>query len=56
MLLLSKSLPEGHEPELRSACRAAVKALIEGANKFPEKREGTPSARSRGRSRTPYRR
>lgn len=40
MLLLSKSLPEGHEPELRSACRAAVKALIDGANKLPEKREG----------------
>lgn len=36
-LLLWKAIPEGHEQELRSACRAAVKALLEGAN-FPEKR------------------
>jgi AcrR family transcriptional regulator len=28
MLLLTKSIPEGHEEELRTACRAAVKALI----------------------------
>ena len=28
MLLLSKSIPEGHEEELREACRAAMKALI----------------------------
>src|SRR5271166_2436098 len=34
MLLLSKSIPEGHEEELRSACRAAVKSLLEGAGKF----------------------
>ncbi len=34
MLLLSKSIPEGHEEELRVACRAAVKALLEGAEKF----------------------
>jgi len=40
MLLLSKSVHEGHAAELRSACRAAVKALIEGANRFPEKRDG----------------
>lgn len=33
-LLLSKSIPEGHEEELRTACRAAVKTLIEGAGKF----------------------
>jgi len=46
-LLLSKSIPEGHEPELRSACRAAVKALIEGANKFPEKRDGRRRAPAR---------
>jgi AcrR family transcriptional regulator len=46
-LLLSKSIPEGHEPELRSACRAAIKALIEGANKFPEKRDGRRRARAR---------
>ncbi|HEY3973590.1 MAG TPA: helix-turn-helix domain-containing protein [Candidatus Sulfotelmatobacter sp.] len=34
-LLLSKSIPDGHEQELRSACRAAVKAMLEGAHKFP---------------------
>jgi AcrR family transcriptional regulator len=28
MLLLTKSIPEGHEDELRAACRAAVKKLI----------------------------
>jgi AcrR family transcriptional regulator len=33
-LLLSKSIPEGHEEELRSACRTAVKVLLEGASKF----------------------
>ncbi len=38
MLLLSKAIPEGHEAELRSACRAAVKALLEGAAKFPERK------------------
>lgn len=32
-LLLSKSIPEGHEEELRTACRSAVKALIDGAGK-----------------------
>lgn len=31
MLLLSKSIPEGHEAELRNACRAAVRALIGSA-------------------------
>jgi len=39
MLLLSKSIPEGHEEELRSACRAAVKALLEGAASFPEQKK-----------------
>lgn len=38
-LLLSKGIPEGHEAELRSACRAAVKALLDGAAKFPEKKQ-----------------
>ncbi len=38
-LLLSKGIPSGHEAELRSACRAAVKALVEGSDKFPEKPE-----------------
>jgi hypothetical protein len=37
MLLLSKSIPDGHEEELRSACRAAVKTLLEGAGGFPER-------------------
>jgi AcrR family transcriptional regulator len=40
MLLLSRSIPEGHEEELRSACRAAVKALLDGAASFPEKSNG----------------
>ena len=38
MLLLSKAIPEGHEEELRSACRSAVKAMIEGAGKFSEEK------------------
>jgi len=28
MLLLNKSLPDGHDAELRDACRTAVKTLI----------------------------
>src|SRR5579863_4200392 len=36
LLLLSKSIPEGHEPELRAACRAAVKALLNGGSHFHE--------------------
>jgi AcrR family transcriptional regulator len=28
MMLLSKSIPEGHEEELRAACRAGVKSLL----------------------------
>lgn len=31
MLLLSKSIPEGHENSLREACRTAVKAVLECA-------------------------
>jgi AcrR family transcriptional regulator len=31
-LLLTKAIPEGHEPELRSALRATVKTLIRAAN------------------------
>jgi AcrR family transcriptional regulator len=31
MLLLTKSLPDGHEGELRDACRTAVKTLIANA-------------------------
>jgi AcrR family transcriptional regulator len=34
MLLLSRSIPEGHEEELRVACRAAVKTLLEQAGKL----------------------
>jgi AcrR family transcriptional regulator len=36
MLLLSKAIPQGHEPALRSACRAAVKALLDGASRSRE--------------------
>ena len=37
MLLLSKSLPDGHEAELRDACRTAMKTLIANArNKSAE--------------------
>lgn len=38
MLLLSKAIPEGHEEELRSACRSAMKTMIEGAGKFCERK------------------
>jgi AcrR family transcriptional regulator len=37
-LLLSRSIPDGHEEELRVACRAAVKILLQGASGFSEKR------------------
>jgi hypothetical protein len=40
MLLLSKSIPAGHEEELRAACREAVKSLLEGAGRFSEPRNG----------------
>lgn len=33
MLLITKVIPEGHEGELRDACRTAVKALVEHAAK-----------------------
>jgi AcrR family transcriptional regulator len=36
MLLLSKSIPDGHEPELRAAFRTAIKSLLEGAGRFSE--------------------
>jgi len=38
MVLLSKAIPAGHEEELRSACRAAVKALIDGAARFSNRK------------------
>ena len=37
MLLLAKSIPEGHEEELRVACRAAVGTLLEAAGKESRK-------------------
>jgi AcrR family transcriptional regulator len=36
-LLLSKAIPEGHEAGLRTACRTAVKALLDGADRFTAK-------------------
>lgn len=36
MLLLTKGIPEGHDEELRWACRTAVKTLIAGAGGFGE--------------------
>jgi AcrR family transcriptional regulator len=33
MLLLQRSIPEGHEEPLREACRAAVKVVVEAARK-----------------------
>jgi AcrR family transcriptional regulator len=38
MLLLCQAIPAGHEEELRSACRSAVKALLDEAAKFPERK------------------
>lgn len=35
-LLLSKSIPGGHEQELRAACRVAVKTLLDGEARFHE--------------------
>ncbi len=39
MLLLSKSIPEGHEEQLREACRVAMKALLGKAGKKKVKKE-----------------
>jgi len=36
MLLLTRGIPDGHDEELRSACRTAVKTLIAGARRFPQ--------------------
>jgi AcrR family transcriptional regulator len=41
-LLLSKSIPEGHEEELRAACRAAIKALLENEKTFRDKSTNAP--------------
>lgn len=35
MLLLSRSIPDGHEEELKKACRAGVKALLGSASGKP---------------------
>jgi AcrR family transcriptional regulator len=32
-ILLSKAVPDGHEEELRAACRTALQALLDGAGK-----------------------
>ncbi len=37
-LLLQKSIPDGHEEELRAACRGTVKTLLESAQHFSEKK------------------
>ena len=34
MMLLAKTVPAGHEEELRTACRTGVKTLINGSRKF----------------------
>ncbi len=36
-LLLSKAVPEGHEEELRCACRTALQALLDGTGRFSTK-------------------
>jgi AcrR family transcriptional regulator len=46
-LLLSKSIPDGHEEELRKACRAAIKTMLEGAGKFTGNHSGKPGRRKR---------
>jgi AcrR family transcriptional regulator len=40
MLLLSKAIPEGHEEQLRDACRAAVKSLLRDAERKREMKDG----------------
>lgn len=35
-ILLSKAIPEGHEQELRAACRTALGVLLDGASRFSE--------------------
>ena len=34
MMLISKSIPEGHEADLRKACRIAVKTMLENPHGF----------------------
>ncbi len=47
-LLLSKSIPGGHEEELRAACRAAVKTLLAGAGQFSQGNGTKAGGRRRG--------
>ncbi len=51
MLLLSKSIPGGHEEELRAACRAAVKALLQEAGSFSGRFSGKNGAKRGARRR-----
>ena len=57
-LLLSKSIPDGHEEELRKACRAAMKTMLEGAGKFSGRQQretGAWEAASQGGMTPQYR-
>lgn len=40
MMILTRSINEGHEGELRAACRTAVRVLLEQAGKFSEQSNG----------------
>jgi hypothetical protein len=40
MMILTRSINEGHEEELRVACRAAVRVLLEQAGQFSEQKNG----------------
>jgi len=46
-LLLSKSIGEGHEAELRAACRAAVKTLLQHGKMFSKGNTGSNRIRAR---------
>jgi AcrR family transcriptional regulator len=50
MLLISKSIPEGHEEELRKAQRVAVKALLDAASQSASRSERRSASRSTPRS------
>jgi AcrR family transcriptional regulator len=42
ILLLSKAIPEGHEDELREACRTAIRTLLEKPGGFGQKSSRKP--------------
>jgi AcrR family transcriptional regulator len=46
-LLLSKSIPDGHEAELRVACRTVVKTLIQHGKMFSKENTGSNGIRAR---------